>query len=215
MTISARDLRNTPILAEDGSIGHVEDIYFDDQTWRVRYLVVDTRNWLPGRKVLISPESVVPHVSEDGVRVRLTREQIKKSPDMSTDRPVSNRMQANLASYYAWSATPMGWMPAAGVPSVGPAPIVTAPPEPLGDDGDPHLRSVNEVIGYSLETSGEAVGHIYDLAISTERPEIESIVVEPDETTGRRILVHPRDVTEVDFDFRRVRANTVVHQPIG
>src|SRR5688500_11499404 len=49
------DLRGYAIRATDGVIGHVDDVYFDDQNWGIRYLVVNTGNWLSGRKVLISP----------------------------------------------------------------------------------------------------------------------------------------------------------------
>lgn len=212
MTLSARDLRKTTIVSDEGSIGHVEDIYFDDQTWQVRYLVIDTRNWLPGRKVLISPESVVPHATDDGVRVRLTRDQIRNSPTVATDRPVSKRMQAKLSSYYAWSATPMGWMPAAGVPSVAPTPIATAPPDPTEDDGDPNLRSANEVIGYSLEAAGEIIGEVHDLAISTEQPVIDHIVVKLNDAVGDKRL-QTDDVTGIDFDRRTLRVKTPLHHP--
>ena len=44
------------IHAEDGEIGHVEDFMIDDETWAIRYLIVDTRNWWPGKKVLVSPQ---------------------------------------------------------------------------------------------------------------------------------------------------------------
>ena len=43
------------IQASDGELGHVDDYIFDDETWTIRYLVVDTKNWLPGRKVLVAP----------------------------------------------------------------------------------------------------------------------------------------------------------------
>ena len=52
-----QSLKGTTIAAKDGEIGSVQDLYFDDLTWTVRYLVVDTGTWLPGRQVLISPRS--------------------------------------------------------------------------------------------------------------------------------------------------------------
>ncbi|MGH7317879.1 MAG: PRC-barrel domain-containing protein, partial [Candidatus Rokuibacteriota bacterium] len=61
------------IEASDGDIGSVKDLYFDDLMWTVRYLVVDTGAWLPGRQVLISPMSVAATVT-DKVIVDLTRE---------------------------------------------------------------------------------------------------------------------------------------------
>lgn len=70
------------IQATDESIGHVQDFIFDDQNWAIRYLVVDTRNWLPGgRKVLIGMHWAdrIDWATQK-VHVRLTREQVMSSP---------------------------------------------------------------------------------------------------------------------------------------
>jgi hypothetical protein len=78
-------LRGFHIEAEDGEIGHVDDFLLDDQTWAVRYLVVDTSNWIGGRSVLISPTTVDSiHSPGKRIRVRLTRAVIEKSPSMES-----------------------------------------------------------------------------------------------------------------------------------
>src|SRR5262245_4340906 len=51
------DIRNFSLAAKDGEIGKVKELYFDDQNWTVRYVVVDTGGWLSGRKVLLAPLS--------------------------------------------------------------------------------------------------------------------------------------------------------------
>jgi uncharacterized protein YrrD len=67
--------------ATDGEIGKVRDFYFDDHSWTIRYLVVETGGWLSGRKVLISPEAVLKENRDKHVfPVNLTMEQIKNSP---------------------------------------------------------------------------------------------------------------------------------------
>lgn len=58
MLYDLSDLRDLAIGAADGEIGRVEDVYFDDEKWTVRYLIVDTGTWLSGRNVLVSPMSV-------------------------------------------------------------------------------------------------------------------------------------------------------------
>jgi hypothetical protein len=79
---SSRDVIGHRIEAADGDIGHVEDLLYDDRTWRVELIVVDTRNWLPGRKVRISPADVEEIDWVEGcVRVRLTRDAIERAPD--------------------------------------------------------------------------------------------------------------------------------------
>jgi hypothetical protein len=78
---SAREVEGYHIRAQDGSIGHVEDFILDDADWTIRHLVVDTRNWLPGRRVLLSPGSVADiRWNDREVLVHLNREEIRKSP---------------------------------------------------------------------------------------------------------------------------------------
>ena len=59
-----KSILNYKILATDGEIGSVQDLYFDDHSWTIRYLVVDTGTWLPGRQVLISPRSIMAGTDE-------------------------------------------------------------------------------------------------------------------------------------------------------
>ena len=76
MLRSASHLKGTTIAATDGDIGSIQDLYFDDLTWTIRYLVVDTGTWLPGRQVLISPRSVGTVAEEDRIPVALTKRQV-------------------------------------------------------------------------------------------------------------------------------------------
>jgi hypothetical protein len=78
-------LRGFRIHATDGEIGHVEEFLLDGATWGVRYLVVDTGNWIGGRSVLIS-STVVEKIDapNEQVFVRLTRGQIEHSPSVDT-----------------------------------------------------------------------------------------------------------------------------------
>ncbi len=76
--------------AADGPIGHVDDLLFDEKDWRIRYLVVDTSNWVGGRSVLVSP-AVVRGVdpAEQRIDIALTREQVRNSPSVeSADIPL-------------------------------------------------------------------------------------------------------------------------------
>ena len=79
---STHDVSGHHIQAADGEIGHVEDFIIDDETWAIRYLIIDTQNWWPGKKVLVSPQWI-ERVSwiESKVFVNLSREAIKQSPE--------------------------------------------------------------------------------------------------------------------------------------
>jgi PRC-barrel domain len=77
------------IEASDGDIGTVSDFLFDDASWRVRWLVVDTGNWLSGRKVLLPPSVLGRIYAKDRVfAVKLTKQQVKDSPGIDTETSV-------------------------------------------------------------------------------------------------------------------------------
>ena len=91
------------IHAKDGDIGHVEDFVIDDETWAIRYLVIDTKNWWPGKSVLVSP-SWIQRVSwdESKVFVNLTRESIKRSPEYSEETLLTRDYETGLHSHYQY-----------------------------------------------------------------------------------------------------------------
>lgn len=92
MLRSVKALRGDVILARDGDIGFVVDVYFDDECWSVRHLVVDTGHVMPERRVLIAPGSVVrDQPSDELIRVRLTRTEVEQSPDADSALPVSRQ----------------------------------------------------------------------------------------------------------------------------
>ena len=98
---SARELRGYHIQGSDHSIGHVQDFIVDDETWAVRYLVVDTSNWWLGKKVLVAPHwaSRVSWV-ENKVYVDLTREVIKHSPEWNETEGINREYEVRLYDYY-------------------------------------------------------------------------------------------------------------------
>jgi hypothetical protein len=98
---SVHDVRGYHIEASDGSIGHVDDFIATDEDWVIRYMIVDTRNWLPGRKVLVAPWMVQAILSQDRkVQVDLTQEQIKGSPKYDPATAVNREYEAMYYDYY-------------------------------------------------------------------------------------------------------------------
>ena len=104
MLRNASAIKGYAIAANDGRLGTVSDFLFDDASWLVRWLVVDTGNWLSGRKVLLPP-SVLGHLDPKGreFAVGLTMQQVKDSPDIDTERPASRQMETNIYDYYGWN----------------------------------------------------------------------------------------------------------------
>ena len=93
----------------------MDDFYFDDKSWTIRYLVADTGNWLLGRKVLLSPIAVgKADFSSGRINVKLTKKQVEESPSIDSDKPVSRQHEAYYHDYYGypyyWSG-PYLWGP--------------------------------------------------------------------------------------------------------
>jgi sporulation protein YlmC with PRC-barrel domain len=99
---STREVSDYHIQALDGEIGHVEDFVIDDDTWAIRYLVVSTHNWWPGKKVLVSPQWIV-RVSWDErkVFVNLDRETIKQSPEYTEESLLTRDYEIGLHDHYS------------------------------------------------------------------------------------------------------------------
>ena len=98
---STHDVRGYHIQAADGEIGHVEDFMIDDETWAIRYLIVDTRNWWPGKKVLISPQWI-ERVSWSDLKVfaNLSREAVRQSPEYQTESLPTRDYEIGLHLHY-------------------------------------------------------------------------------------------------------------------
>ena len=201
MLRSIKDLQHHEILATDGGLGSVDEFYFDDEEWTIRYLVVDTGTWLPGRRVLISPIAIQqPDWRGRTLPVSLTREQIKDSPGIDAHKPVSRRQEAALARYYRY---PFYWTDSAlaGLPPYAATPIPPAQAAEMDRyreeeqaraeaQGDTHLRSTKEVIGYHLEASDGELGHIDDFLVDDSTWAIQYVVVDTSNWWfGKRVLL--------------------------
>jgi hypothetical protein len=212
MLRSIKSLHGYAIHAADGDMGKVYDFYFDDQTWTIRYLVADTGAWLSGRRVLLSTVSLKePEWERREFPVSLTMEQVERSPNIDTHRPVSRQMEEDLYSYYGWSPY---WGVSAYFTAAPLDPTLTMPQietvQNLSErqEGDPHLRSAKEVIGYRAHASDGEVGHVQDFIADDENWIIRYGVV----NTGhwlqeRHVLIAPQWIQEVSWAGREVHVD--------
>jgi hypothetical protein len=91
------------IEATDGGIGHIDDFLFDERSWAIRDAVVDTRNWLPGRLVLIAPQSIESvDWSRRRAGVRVSPEVVKTSPPDDRAAQLSVEDEQRLQRHYGW-----------------------------------------------------------------------------------------------------------------
>jgi len=202
MLQSIKYLNGYTIFATDGEIGTVEDFYFDDFSWRIQYFVVVAGNWLFGRRVLISPVYAGP-ADENARRipVKLTREQVRNSPNIDTQKPVSRQHDMPVANYL-WPT--YGLVPEAMFPPPLPDP---APPEPARK-ADPNLRSTNEVRGYHVSATDEDVGKVEDFVFDEASWDIRFIIVDAGKWLNRElVLIAPQWVADISWEERTVHSD--------
>lgn len=209
MLRSATHLKRHTIQATDGALGTVEDFLFDDREWIVRYLVADTGNWLPGRQVLIPPTELgQPDWKEDALPVKLTRGQVKESPSISQDEPVSRRREEALHKYYGWHPYWTGF-DHAHLNAI----TENVREEVKGKEGDPHLRSLSEVVGYHVAATDGEIGHVEELILDDQTWHFRYIVVDTRNwLPGRKVIVSPRWAEHVSWEEKKVLFNLTREQ---
>lgn len=211
---SVKALFGFEIRATDGPIGKADDFYFDDISWTVRYVVVNTGGWLTGRQVLISPSAVLkPEWERNVLPVDLTREQIQKSPGIASDAPVSKQHELEMYKYYGWPPYWSGGAPAGAVPPA----VYSLGPEDR-EQGDPHLRSSNEVVNYKIQADDGKIGHVEDFLVDDWGWIIRYMVVDTrDWLPGRKVLVAVNWIRDIEWVnssvFVRVSRETIKKAP--
>lgn len=216
MLWNASKINGYAIDASDGQLGTVSDFLFDDASWLVRWLVVDTGKWLSGRKVLLPPP-VLGHLDREreAFSVRLTMQEIKDSPDIDTDRPVSRQMESHLYDYYGWNpywSTGLymgGYAYMGGATATWPAPISRQREERIAntqrDDDDPHLRSIARVTGYHIHALDGEIGHVEDFYVEDADWSIHYLVVDTKNWwPGKKVLISPRSAQTIDWTHKLV-----------
>ena len=98
----AHKIVGATVKGTDGEIGALEDFYFEEDRWTVRYLLVDTGKWFSGKRVLISPMSVRNGWGRTGIRLGLTKDQVWNSPEFKDGDPLSHTGESHVLAYYGY-----------------------------------------------------------------------------------------------------------------
>ena len=215
MKRSVKSLIGNTMGATDGEIGKVIEFYFDDETWTIRYLIVETGNWLFGRKVLISPQALLtPEWENEVFPINLTREQIKNSPEIDTERSVSRQQEIELYKYYPWTGY---W--AGGFYGGMPIPMSQELPKAMDtmasekSDDNPHLRSTAMVTGYKIKALDGEIGDVEDFLFDDSTWKIDFLVVDTGNwLPGKKVLISPKWIKEIFWDISSVIVKALVDQ---
>ncbi|MEO7127553.1 MAG: PRC-barrel domain-containing protein [Rhodoferax sp.] len=219
MLRSAKEMEGYEVSATDGVIGHVKDFYLDDETWVIRYLIVDTGGWLSGRKVLVSPISVgTPDWEQKLLPVLINREQVSNSPDIDAEKPVSRQHEMMYSAYYGypyyWGGAGYwggGMYPNLMWPGYGGYGGSLASPgegqremarldSARHEQGDPHLRSCNAVVGYHIHASDGEIGHVAGMLVDEQTWAVRYLVVDTSNWwLGHQVLIAPQWIEAVNW----------------
>jgi sporulation protein YlmC with PRC-barrel domain len=206
MLHNAKTLTGYKLDSLDGEIGRVEEFYFDDKHWVVRYLVADSGNWLTGRHVLLSPYALGAVSKEKHhIIVDLSKKQIENSPALDRHAPVSRQYEESYYGYYGW---PMYW----GGPYMwGSYPYIARDRQDwknraiAGKNWDPHLRSTSDVARYNIEANDGAIGHVQDFVLDDETWAIRYLIVDTRNWwPGKRVLIAPQWIDRVSWNESKV-----------
>lgn len=189
------------IKAKNGDVGNVDDIYFDNNEWKIRYLVTDTSNFLPGRRVLISPASIDEiNFERKIIPVSLSKKEIEDSPLVNQGLLPSRETEIELKSYYDWPVYwGSGYMIGAGDYRPKQAAMRGSKRE---TEIEPELKSCNEVIGFSIESKDRTIGYVHDFVFDDKEFEIRYLVVDTQNSLSekKKIILSVDWIKDFDWD---------------
>jgi sporulation protein YlmC with PRC-barrel domain len=203
MLRSIEEILGYKIQAEDGTLGRIKDIYFDDTSWAIRYVVVDTGTWMAGRQIVLAPEVLgEPDPNRREMPITLARRRIEGSPPIVQEQGLTPRQQQLLAEYYDWSlpAAKRSVGSAAMGAGDGPKAARMLLQNQQSEQLDPHLKSLRGMIGYHIRARGVDVGHIEDVLVQTDSWLLRYLVIDARNLVpGKKMLVSPAWVRRVEW----------------
>jgi uncharacterized protein YrrD len=224
MLCNTNNLKGFVIQGLDGEIGHINDLYFDDDAWVVRYFVAETRSLLSSRKVLLSPMALQePHWEDRMLKVSLTQGQAQGSPAVDFGQPVTREQEAQYLAYSGLHAYWDGhglWGDSMYPFNVVPDYIASRADWTARQREDalslrtegarkrsasPHLRSCEAVLGYHVHTRDGDSGHIADILVDDVTWAIRYLVVDTSNWwTSHKVLIAPAWISALHWDSETV-----------
>jgi hypothetical protein len=200
MLISTRSVLRCFVENEEGIVGKLEDLLFDDESWAVRYVVIEIGGWIYQHQVLLPPALIdVVDWPNRSIRTRLSYHELEEAPNVSEHRPISR----NASSHVQY---PVG--PSACTFSTLTIPIVV----PVHDEpGEAHLQSTQDVIGYVVESSDGEIGHLAEMILNAPTGHkgswtFDNLVVDRGFWfPNRKIVLAPQQVGKIHCDARAIR----------
>ena len=210
-----QDITKLTVYGIDGQVGTVQELYFDDQDWTVRYLVVRTGGRLMGRHVLITPIVIEGIDDVDAsMRINLQKEQIKHAPSIESTQSISRRYEQTYYERFQWAPY---WQPDT---TMWGSPIPSPDASTMDLDTSfvsesleqPHLRSSAAVTGYGIRAQDGEIGHVEDLVIDDEDWIVRYVEIDTRNwLPGKKVLVQTGRIGPFDWYGRSVTLTLTRH----
>ncbi len=226
MLESVRDLCRFRVRALDGKVGKAADFYFDDSTWSIRYLVLNTTGWIFGHRVLIHPDCLgQPDGSVRVLPVSLTKEEVKSRGAIGHDEPISYQLEQLMMDRYGGSARWRGGGPMAPLHgAVSRQALAVAEADQVestrvDSEAAHHLRSAQEVFGYQIEALDGPLGCLQDLLVGDGHWVIRYLLIDTKKASmpNPRVLIPASWVEHLSWGESRVhlriRRDKIKHSP--
>ncbi len=188
-------IKDCVIQGTDGIIGSVSDVYFNDQTWDIRYLAANTASWLDGRYVLIAKESLLTPKWETGsFPVTVSQSQVKDGPPFEIDQPITWKKEREICAFYRWATYfPLTDKVLAVFPGI--------------------LTSANGLTDFSLKATDGEIGKIINFVVDDISWTVRYVIVDTSKwLAGRKILLSPMWSKSILWDDRMVEVDLTKEQ---
>jgi len=211
---SVKNLKGYKLKCTDGEIGEVDEFYFDDRFWTIRYLVASTGQDSLKKQVLISPYALREITREEkNIYVKLTKKQAEEAPSPDTDKPVTLQFEEDYYHFFGW---PVYWN---GLFTWGDYPFIQMGREktkvqPESKKNWNHsLRGTRYVTGYKVHAEDGELGKVEDFIIDDETWAIRYLVISLGEWfADKKVLVSPRWIESVSFDELKVNLSLKMNE---
>lgn len=209
MLESAKELIRYRVKAVDGKLGKAHDLYFEDGSWAIRYLLLNVGRWLLGERVLVPPERLgQPDTKSHSLPVLMTKREVEQCAAAETAQPVSHQMQHKVSARYGGTHA-QGGGPMASLHGVMSSEAVAlAESEESPPQQGPGLRSIQEVLGYQIEALDGPLGVAEDFLIDDDEWVIRYILVNTKTwKPGRQVLIPPSWVQAIVWSESRIHVS--------
>jgi len=215
MQHSVNNLVGCTVNVKDCELGKVNEFYFDDIAWSIRYLVVKAGNWMSER-ILLIPQAALGAADWKSGRfnINLTMKQVKNSPDIDTDKIITRQTEIDLFNYYSlhyyWGnefyARPIIMDSFKSFTNLK----MVAEEDEFSQDlnNNQYLLSTNKVKGYNIHANDGEIGHVEDYILDDENWNLRFLIVDTHNwKPGKKVLILPRWIKHIDNDQSKVFLN--------